>query len=290
MKITTVGCGNAFSRKNFNQCFMLEESGRKMFIDFGSKIPDALTHLGIDIKSIDDVYVSHQHADHIGGLEELAFMRYDWVKRPQHFKEGKYAPRLIVNEVLMRDLWDYSLKGGLASMEGFDATLQTFFEPVPIRANEKFEWQGWTVSLIQQIHAMTGSIIWPSFGLIFEKQGRPTVYFTTDSQHCSPKQIEVFYKKADIIFQDCELTGVNMAQRQLVFKSGVHASYAELAGFPSANAAVLSPEIRAKMLLSHYQDCYCDGRDFFGNPTDWDAEAQKDGFKGFVKVGQEFEV
>ena len=25
MKITTIGCGNAFSKINFNQCFMLED-------------------------------------------------------------------------------------------------------------------------------------------------------------------------------------------------------------------------------------------------------------------------
>jgi ribonuclease BN (tRNA processing enzyme) len=69
MKITVVGCGHAFSKINYNQSFLLEEKGRRMILDFGAKIPLALDNLDIDIDTIDDVYVSHLHGDHIGGLE-----------------------------------------------------------------------------------------------------------------------------------------------------------------------------------------------------------------------------
>jgi ribonuclease BN (tRNA processing enzyme) len=290
MKIKVIGCGNAFSKINFNQSFLLSENGRNMLIDFGARIPMALDYHGINVKDIHDVYISHQHADHIGGLEELAFLRYDWIKHPQHFSEGKYAPRLICNENLMRELWETSLKGGLKSMEGFDATMETFFETYPVPPNKPFEWQGWKVSLIQQIHVMTGSVIMNTFGLFFEKEGHKTVYFTTDSQHCSPKQVEVFYKKADLIFQDCEVTGADMTARVLDFKSGVHANYAELAGFESANATKLNLETKNKMWLSHYQDFVHDHVDYKGKPCDWEKTAAMDGFAGFLKVAQEFEV
>ena len=30
-------------------------------------------------------------------------------------------------------------------------------------------------------------------------------------------------------------------------------------------------------------------KDMFGNPIDWDAQAKKDGFAGFVSLGQVFE-
>jgi hypothetical protein len=300
MKITVVGCGNAFSKENFNQCFMLEEEGRTMLIDFGAKIPFALDYHKIDIKKIDDVYISHAHSDHIGGLEELAFLRYDWINRPRNYQEWKslelnkgikLPPKLICNEILMKELWDWSLRGGLKSMEGFDAEIDTFYIPMPIAPNKSFDWQGWKVSLIQQIHVMTGSMIMNTFGLFFEKEGHKTVYFTIDSQHCSPKQVEVFYKKADIIFQDCECVGVIPNEKKFIFSTGVHANYGQLAGYTSANSTVLSKDIRKKMILSHYQDFVDKNLDFMGNETDWIEAALEDGFEqGFATLGQVIEI
>ena len=294
MKITVVGCGNAFSDDNFNQSYLLEESGRKLLIDCGYQVPLALKVNRIDFRKINDIYVSHLHADHIGGLEYFAFQRYDWVGKPRLAPVG--APRLIGNKELLKNLWEKSLRGGLESMEGFVSTINTFFHVQPVEPNQPFEWQGWTVSLIQQIHIMSGSVIMPSFGIIIEKSGHKSVYFVTDSQHCSPRQIEDFYKKADIIFQDAEFIGIdtskpeNPEHARFKFGSGVHANYAQLAGYPSANSTKLGDDIRAKMWLSHYQDFVPKGIDMYGNPIDWDREIEKDGFAGRVKMGQTFEV
>ncbi len=305
MKIIAVGVGNAFSYKNYNQSFLLEEGGKKMLIDMGVRVPLALKNADINMFDIDAVYISHAHADHIGGLEEMAFMRYDWMNKPRRWddykylknprdymngNEKKYAPKLIANEMLLKELWSHSLKGGLDSMEGFDSTLETFFEPIPVKANVPFTWQGWKFDLIQQIHIMTGSIIKYTFGLLMSKKGHKTVYFTTDSQHCSPRQIETFYKKADIIFQDCECIGVDTSIKEYKFGSGVHANYAQLAGYSSANSVRLDDDIKAKMWLSHYQDFVSEGKDGFGNDCEWGNLAHDDGFRGFVTVGQEFEI
>ncbi len=213
------------------------------------------------------------------------------------------------------------------TMEGFVADLGTFFHPVPIEPNHSFEWQGWTVELIQQIHVMSGSIVMPSFGVIFSRAGHKTVYFVTDSQHCSPRQIEDFYRKSDIIFQDSEFVGVDTLlpegepyfekdgeirkkegcdaneimeliatgweEKQwgrLKFSSGVHANYCQLAGYASANSIKLNSEVKSRMWLSHYQDYVPAGRDMFGNTVDWEAEIKNDGFAGIVKVGMTFEV
>lgn len=294
MKITVVGCGNAFSDDNFNQSFLVEENGRKLLIDCGYQVPLALRVNRIDFKEIDDIYVSHLHADHVGGLEYFAFQRYDWVNKPRLAPEG--APTLIGNETLLKNLWDKSLRGGLESMEGFVSNIDTFFHVQPVEPNQPFKWQGWTVSLIQQIHIMSGSVIMPSFGIIFEKTGRKSVYFVTDSQHCSPRQIGDFYDTADLIFQDAEFVGIDTSQPEgpdfsrFKFGSGVHANYAQLAGYPSANSIKLTAEVKAKMWLSHYQDFVPKGLDMFGNMIDWDAEIEQDGFAGRVKMGQTFEV
>jgi len=284
MKITVLGCGNAFARKSFNQCFLVEEGKSVMLVDCGQKAIDALIAAGRKPSEITDVYISHAHGDHIGAMEELAFLRYDWKNRPKRWDENPgtpYAPRLYTNALLMKELWDKSLRGGLESMEGFVATLDTFYETHPVEGNSCFMWEGWECKLIQQIHIMTGSTIAWTFGLFMSKVGHKSVYFTTDSQHVSPKQMEVFYKEADIIFQDCECTP---------WMSGVHANYAQLAGYPEANSVKLPSETKQKMYLSHYQDFVLDGKDALGKDCDWDLKAFNDGFAGFVRVGDNFEI
>ena len=310
MKLIVVGCGNAFSYKHYNQAFLLEEENRRMLIDCGSRIPIALHDMKIDPKSITDIYISHAHGDHCGGLEEIGFLRYDWMRRPHTYKDvavsttphahsfrddfmeyqPMYAPNLICNKQLMGELWDHTLSGGMKSMEGFDASIATYFIPRPIEPNASFMWAGWECRLIQQVHIMTGSVIMSTFGLFMKKEGKPSIFFTTDAQYFQPEQVKVFYDAAQIIFQDCELVGVNVAEKKMVFKSGVHANYAQLAGWPSVNAYKLDDATKAKLHLSHYQDCFADNKDMFGNPVNWQEQATADGFAGFVEVGQVFNI
>lgn len=307
MIIKVIGCGNAFSNKNFNQCVMLEECGesniQRMLVDCGYQTGAALHAAGIPLKSINDIYVSHLHADHVGFLEGIGFQRYDWVNKPpsskhqsQHIGPGAvpvpidhshYAPNLYGNEGLLRDLWKHTLSGGMRCIEGIDATIDTFFYTRPIAPGDYFEWMGWKCELIQQIHIMAGSYISNTFGLFMTHISTGySIYFTTDSQHCSPHQVEVFYKKADLIIQDCECIGVDTKTKTSKFMSGVHANFAQLAGWESANSTKLTPDIKAKMFLSHYQDFVTDGKDMYGNDCDWEALAKEEGFRGFLKVGQ----
>jgi len=175
-------------------------------------------------------------------------------------------------------------------MEGFDATLETFFETMPIEPNVKFMWCGWTFSLVQQVHIMTGSIIKNTFGLFIEKEGFDSIFITTDCQFFQPRQVMKFYEKADYVIQDCECIGVDTVNKEMKFASGVHANFAELAGWDSANAAKLSDHIKSKLLLSHYQDFVSNDKDMYGNNCNWKELAETAGFKGFVYVGQIIEL
>lgn len=42
--------------------------------------------------------------------------------------------------------------------------------------------------------------------------------------------------------------------------------------------------------MKEYQDFVSDRKDFFGNDCDWDSLALLEGFRGFLKLGQEIEV
>ena len=166
-----VGAGNANSRRNGNTSFLLEEDvvyeggsvTERFLIDCGRTTPDDLHALGINPKSIQHIYISHAHSDHVGGLEDIAFSVYDWVNKPQrwddyatsklpnghdkpywksHKNYRNYASVLVANETLMEELWSETLSGGMATMEGFPATLETFFKPLPVAPNQELEWYG----------------------------------------------------------------------------------------------------------------------------------------------------
>lgn len=285
MKVTVIGSGTAFSlatRKNANQCFLFEENGRRMLFDCGRTTPEQLDKIaGMTFKDINDIYISHAHSDHIGGLEFAALMRYDWKNHPRNWSDSQYAIKLYANSGLMTELWNYSLRGGLSTFEGFVAQMGTCFEPVRIPDSKAFEWEGWSMLPIQQVHIMSGSSISFAFGLLIKKEGHKTLYCVADSQHCSPRQMEMYYKEADIIFQDCECAP---------FPTNVHANYKQLAGYPEANSPDLGSVIRSKMWLSHFQDFVLDSKDGMGGDLDWFKLAKDDGFAGFLMPGQTFEI
>lgn len=250
-KITFAGVGGAFTTQDYYQSNMVIDTARdgKMLVDCGGDARFSFGELGIAACDPNAVYISHLHADHIGGLEWLGFATY--------FNPNCKRPRMFIVAELVDDLWR-SLQSGMQSHEGVVLSLDSFFDVTPIKPNGQFDWGDCKLTPVQTVHVMNGFRILHSYGLLIECHGRKT-FLTTDTQFC-PRQIESFYKKADVIFQDCETAP---------YRSNVHAHYDDL--------KTLDPAIKAKMWLYHYQP----------NPP---QNAHADGFAGFIEKGQSFDL
>lgn len=251
-QIQFLGAGSAFTVGDDNyqsNVLITAPSGKRLLLDCGSDARFSLHELGLKPTDIDAVYISHPHADHIGGLEWLAFSTC--------FLPNRTKPKLQVSRMFVNDLWNKSLAGGLESIEGEMVDLDYYFEVKPVRANGAFVWEGIRFQLVQVVHIMNSFSIVPSFGLMFTLNGQ-RIFFTSDTQF-SPKQISKFYQMSDLILHDCETSN---------HASGVHAHYRDLCTLP--------PEIKRKMWLYHYQP---------GNKPN----ARGDGFAGFVCKHQVFE-
>lgn len=75
MKLTVIGCGDAFgSGGRSNTCFLVE-AGSTILLDCGASAPVALKARNVDLNAIDGVVLSHLHGDHFGGLP---FLLLDW--------------------------------------------------------------------------------------------------------------------------------------------------------------------------------------------------------------------
>jgi ribonuclease BN (tRNA processing enzyme) len=69
MHLQFVGCGDAFgSGGRFNTCFHLVGTKINALIDCGATSLVGMNRLAIDRNSIDTIFISHFHADHIAGL------------------------------------------------------------------------------------------------------------------------------------------------------------------------------------------------------------------------------
>jgi ribonuclease BN (tRNA processing enzyme) len=264
MKITFLGTGNASTlpeSRDLNECdfqsnILLESGNRKLLLDCGGDIRFSLMLAGKRLIDITDVYISHLHADHTGGLEHLMFNTY--------FHPAIPRPNMFINEKLSVELWTETLRGGAGSLQGRIADLPTYFDVHAIGKNGTFIWEGVEFRLVQVIHYMDGFDIVPSYGLLFKPSpDAPTIFWTSDTQFC-PVQIRDFYAMSDLIFHDCE----TIYRDGKPGKSGVHAHYADLVTLPEAT--------KAKMHLYHYHP---------GEKPDCVA----DGFAGWIKRGQVFE-
>lgn len=275
LKITVLGAGSAFAMNQYQSNFLIDFDGYKMLFDCGGDIRWAMKEQGLGVNDIDGIYISHLHADHIGGLE--------WVALNRFFNKNLHKPDLYISEYLVDDLWSDCLKGGLSTYQGAVLGLRDYFNVVVIPENEgipiwnkSLKYAGWTMTPIQTVHIMSGYKIMPSFGAMFERmdQTKPElklinkVYITADTQY-SPYQIRDFYAQADLILEDCETAG---------FKSHVHAHYEDL--------KTLEPEFKNKMWLYHYNDIPWGCSDFEA----MQQMARNDGFLGFLKQGQVLEI
>jgi hypothetical protein len=142
MKITFAGVGSAFTDQRYYQSNMVitsSSSGKRLLIDCGGDARFSLGELGATNANIgewaDGVYISHLHADHIGGLEWLGFCTYFNPKAPK--------PKLFIVDTLIDELWD-SLKGGMQVPRGQGAPSGPSFFEVLTRSRSTTSFSGAT--------------------------------------------------------------------------------------------------------------------------------------------------
>ena len=250
-----LGTGNAFTKTAFQTNLLIIKGQDHLLVDCGTLCSYAFENMyNGRITDIKNLLLTHPHADHIGGVEELAL-------------EGKYITKRLVNLVITDEfkkcLWEESLKDGIQYSEEGVMTFDDYFNQIkPVRIQKKpfemFETNVGSINikLFRTRHVTTRKKSLKksqiSYGLIIDDR----ILFTADTQF-NPSQLQFLldkYKKIEVIFHDCDVMG---------YSRGVHAAYDELVTLPK--------EIKEKTFLSHYSEAVST------------IDALVDGFAGLAK-------
>ena len=92
MKLTVVGCGDAFgSGGRLQTCYHVESGGDHFLIDCGATAIIGLNRLGFNANDVGTILISHLHGDHFGGLVW-------WLLHAQHVVK-RTAPLTVAGPV-----------------------------------------------------------------------------------------------------------------------------------------------------------------------------------------------
>lgn len=227
------GTGSAFSKEFGHTNALVTCDDTRLFIDLGYVTPSRMMQYQQYLHDIDYLAISHIHADHIGGLEELAFSSYF---------EYKLRPTLLLPGRLYSELWTNSLRGGLEWIadENGDAsqcTLETFFRVIQLE-------EGWFEigSILIKAFAVDHVPGKTAFGfLVKEKASAQTFVFSCDIRATIPELLSQPIHPDFVsgpIFHDCQFGGNDLTR--------VHCSIDEILTYPAS--------LRQRIFIVHYNE------------------------------------
>ena len=232
-----VGVGSAFTKRQYQTNLLIIKGNDHVLVDCGTKCTQAIAGLKINPTDIRTLLITHSHADHIGGVEELALMGRYVTKR---------KPTMVINETYQHILWDMSLRGGcgyneeeaqvmLSFGDFFDVIRPHWLADYP-RETLSASVGGIDIKMMRTKHIPDSSADWESSfwscGVLIDDR----VLFTSDTKF--DQDLVTFYNdrfSLEAIFHDCQF-----------FTGGVHAGIDELNSFPKP--------VKKKMYLCHYGD------------------------------------
>ncbi|KRE90482.1 MBL fold metallo-hydrolase [Paenibacillus sp. Soil766] len=223
LQIQMLGTGSAFSKLYYNTSALIRSGDATLLIDCGPTVPKSLSEIEVELDQINGILISHIHADHIGGLEEVAFRLF--------YQYNRKRVQLYITEALAEVLWENSLKGGLYNPEEGFTQLQDYFELVYLQERVPYPISPeLTIEIIPTLHIAQKL----NYSIFINHR----TFYSADLKFNYDFLVNevVLSRNCHTIFHDCQLTGPGY----------VHTTLDELLTLPD--------DIQKLMYLMHYDD------------------------------------
>ncbi|MBY9082340.1 MBL fold metallo-hydrolase [Paenibacillus sp. HN-1] len=220
LQLQMLGTGSAFAKNYYNNNALLLGPDYTLLVDCGFTAPLSMHDLGRSFTEVDAVLVTHIHADHIGGLEELAYSLRQRSSRKM---------TLLLAEMLIDPLWEHTLMGSMYQ-EGKVTGLEDIFDVRPLVPGTPYRLsRDLTVKLLQTPH-IPGKL---SYSLFLNND----IFYSADMTF-EPELLTNLVRSQGCrqIFHDCQLEGPGV----------VHTTLEELKRLPE--------DVRRLISLMHYGD------------------------------------
>jgi phosphoribosyl 1,2-cyclic phosphodiesterase len=252
MKLTFLGASLALSKGNNSNILIDFNNGKTMLFDAGITLKQSLEKTKRDISEVNDIYISHLHSDHCGSLEWIGFYSYFILKRKLN---------LLVHNSMLSNLWSI-LRPSMEMLNGQDKmmSLEDYFNVIVFDDHTFNNLICPFFEVVKQKHGSNCYGNMYSYGAIVKEENK-RVFISSDTQKLVIPKLKLNNDIYNLIFLDYDVLNL----------SGVHPNYSDL--------VKLSPKIKEKVWLYHYSDI-----------DEEMPDAVADGFTGFVKEGQIFEI
>jgi ribonuclease BN (tRNA processing enzyme) len=225
LELLPLGVGDAFSAIHYSSSHALRADGRWLLVDCPHPIRKMMREASIrsgvalDVDAVDAVVLTHLHADHVSGVEDLGFF--------SHFVLGRVA-RLAAHPDVARRLWEGHLAAGMEQLgipggAVAERTFEDFFELVRLDDARPVRIGPFEIECRRTRHHI------PTTALRIRAAGR-TVGFSADTTFDA--DLVAWLAAADLVVHEAGF--------------GVHTAIEELARLP--------PETRSRMRLAHFPD------------------------------------
>ncbi len=227
LRLLPLGVGNAFSAVSYSTCLALEADGCWLLIDCPHPIRKmmreaaAAAGVELDAAAVHAIVLTHLHADHVSGLEGLAFYSRFLLDRKL---------RLLAHPSVSEHLWSGHLAASMQratqapGQAEIESRFDDYFELHDVPEQRSISSGPFMIS----IHPATHSL--PTTAIFVEAAGRKFGY-SADTAY-DPRLIE-WLSRADLIVHEAN-------------GGFPHTPYQQLAELPG--------ELRKKMLVVHYPD------------------------------------
>jgi len=225
MRLTVLGSGTSVPHpRRSSSAHWLEAGGGTLLLDISAPAVHRMAEEGLDWPSLDAVWVSHFHLDHVGGLAPFLF-------------GTKYAPQTRGRR---KPLNVYGPRGTGELLKKFDEAggYKLFEQPFPLNVREVAAGEGFEIFGGLKASAFKTPHTGESLAIRLEEAGGASLVYTSDTGFAEP--LAEFARGAGLFLLECSFFRTKPVETHVVLEEAMR--LARLAAPRRVMLAHLYPE------------------------------------------------